>query len=88
VYDPGLAEPNPPAVRVSFNIVDVKTGQVVIGARDIDPTSSNEKGSPVMAVGIKVPLDRFPAGSYRVDMQASDAAGAHSTTRTVLFDSE
>jgi len=88
VYDPGLTEPNPPAIKVSFNIVDVKTGQTVIGARDIDPTSSNEKGSSVMAVGIKLPLDRFPAGSYRVDMQASDAAGAHSTTRTVLFDSE
>ncbi|HXQ26479.1 MAG TPA: VWA domain-containing protein [Candidatus Acidoferrales bacterium] len=88
IYDPELAGPNPPAVKVSFNIVDVKTGEPIASAHDLAPAPSNEKGNSVMPVGLKLPLDQFPPGFYRLDMQASDANGARSTIRTVLFESE
>jgi hypothetical protein len=88
VYDPHLTDPNPPAVRVAFNIVDAKTGEVVLGAHDIDTSSYLETGNPVVPLGLKVPIDQLPPGSYRLDFQASDASGALSAVRSVGFDAE
>jgi VWFA-related protein len=88
VYDPHLTDPNPPAVRISFNIVNPKTGQVVIGAHNIDTSSYLEKGNPVVPLGLKVPIDQLPPGTYRLDFQASDANGALSAVRSVGFEAE
>ncbi|HEY4710604.1 MAG TPA: VWA domain-containing protein [Candidatus Acidoferrales bacterium] len=88
VYDPHLTDPNPPAVRIAFNIVNAKTGVVVIGAHNIDTSSYLEKGNPVVPLGLKVPIDQLPPGSYRLDFQASDANGALSVVRSVGFDAE
>lgn len=88
VYDPALADATPPAVRVSFNIVDMKTGQPILSAHDIDPSGSMDKGSPVMPVGLKIPVDQLRPGSYRLDMQAYDGAGSKTAIRTVQFDAE
>jgi VWFA-related protein len=88
VYDPALTGATPPAVRVSFNIVNTKTGEAVLGAHNIDPSGFADKGSPVMPVGLKVPVDQLPPGSYRLDMQASDTAGFKTAIRTVQFDAE
>jgi VWFA-related protein len=88
VYNPHLADPNPPASHVSFNIVDTKTGQVILGAHGIDVSSFAEKGSTVVPLGLKLPVDQLPPGSYRLDFQASDATGARSAIRSVEFDSE
>lgn len=88
VYDPHLTDPNPPAMRVSFNIVNVKTGEVVFGAHGLDPAPFLEKGNTVVPVGFKVPLEQLPAGSYRLDFQASDGNGAFTKIRSVGFESE
>jgi VWFA-related protein len=88
VYNPHLVDPNPPAFHVAFNIVDTKTGQVILGAHGIDVSSFVQKGSTVVPLGLKLPVDQLPPGSYRLDFQASDANGAHSAIRSVEFDSE
>jgi VWFA-related protein len=88
VYDPHLTEPNPPALRVSFNIVDLKSGQVVLGGQGLDPAPFIEKGNTVVPLGIKLPLDQLAPGSYRLDFQASDASGALTPIRSVGFDAE
>ncbi len=88
VYDPHLTDPNPPAVRIAFNIVNAKTGEVVIGAHNIDTSSYLEKGNPVLPLGLKVPIDQLPPGTYRLDFQASDANGGLSVVRSVGFDAE
>jgi hypothetical protein len=88
LYDPHLNNPNPPAVRVAFNVVNVKTGEVVEGAHDVDVTSFLEKGNTVVPLGLKVPVDELPPGSYRIDFQASDASGALSAVRSAAFDAE
>jgi hypothetical protein len=61
---------------------------VVIGAHNIDTSSYLEKGNPVVPLGLKVPIDQLPPGSYRLDFQASDANGALSVVRSVGFDAE
>ncbi len=88
IYDPRLADPNPPALRVSFRIVDVKTGEAVLAGHNIDPSAYINKGSPVLPIGLMLPFDKLQPGSYRLDLQASDAAGAHTTIRAVQFDAE
>jgi VWFA-related protein len=88
VYDPSLTDPNPPAVRISFNIVDAKTGEIVMGAHDIDTSSYLEKGNSVVPLGLKLPIDQLPSGSYRLDFQASDTSGALSAVRSVGFEAE
>jgi VWFA-related protein len=88
VYNPHLADPNPPAFHVSFNIVDTKTGQVILGAHGIDVSSFVQKGSTVVPLGLKLPVDQLPPGSYRLDFQASDANGARSAIRSVEFDAQ
>jgi VWFA-related protein len=88
IYDPHLVDPNPPALRVSFNIVDLKSGQVVLGGHGLDPAPFIEKGNPVVPLGLKLPLDQLAPGSYRLDFQASDASGARTPIRSVGFDAE
>jgi VWFA-related protein len=88
VYDPHLLEANPPALRVSFNIVDLKSGQVVLGSHGLDPAPFIEKGNTVVPLGMKIPLDQLAPGSYRLDFQASDASGAITPIRSVGFDAE
>ena len=88
VYDPHLTDPNPPAVRIAFNIVNAKAGEIVVGAHNIDASSYQEKGNTVVPLGLKVPIDQLPPGSYRLDFQASDATGALSAVRSVGFEAE
>ena len=88
VYDPHLADANPPALRVSFNIVDLKSGQIVLGAHGMDPAPFIEKGNTVVPLGLKLPLDQLPPGTYRMDFQASDASGAVTPIRSVGFSAE
>jgi len=88
VYNPNLAGPNPPAVKLSYRIVDLKTGQPVIGGHDIDTSQFVNKGSPVLPIGLKVPVDQLPPGTYRLDLQATDSVGARTIIRAVQFEAE
>ncbi len=88
LYDPGLATATPPALRVSYVIVDRKTGKAIVGGKDIDPSIFMEKGSPVLPVGIKVPVDQLQPGPYRIEIQAYDGSGVRTAVRQVDFDAE
>jgi hypothetical protein len=88
LYDPHLNDPNPPALRIAFNVVNAKTGEIIAGAHDVDVSSFVEKGNTVVPLGLTVPIDQLPPGSYRLDFQASDASGALSAVRSVGFDAE
>jgi VWFA-related protein len=88
VYEPLMTNADPPAVRVSYRVVDAKTGQEVLNMQNLDPSYSIEKGNPVVPVGFKVPVDRLAPGSYRLDVQAYDATGSLSTIRTVQFEAQ
>jgi len=88
IYDPGLESQNPRSVRLDYAIVDVKTGQGVLGGRGIDLTSFINKGSPVVPIGLRLPVDHLDPGSYRLDIEASNDAGDHTRIRSVKFDTE
>jgi hypothetical protein len=88
VYDPSLTTANPPAIRVAFLVVDTKTGNAVLPVEAVDASQFVEKGNPVVALGLKLPLDKLPSGSYRLKVQASDVSGNLSQVRSVEFAEE
>ena len=88
LYDPGLATATPPVLRISYVIVDRKTGKPIAGGKDIDPSVFMEKGSPVLPVGLKIPVDQLQPGPYRIEIQGYDASGARTAVRQVDFDAE
>jgi hypothetical protein len=47
-----------------------------------------QKGNPVIPLALKVPVDTFPPGEYRLEMVAGEAGGAMSKVRTVTFTAE
>jgi len=87
VYDPHLLDDKPPALHIAFNIVNTKTGETVMSSRGVSATSV-EKGNTVVPLGLKIPVDKLDPGSYRLDLQATDDAGARSRIRSVAFDTE
>ena len=85
VYAPQLVEANPPKVLVSFVVVDPKTGKGVTGATKLDMASFIQKGSSVIPVALKVPLDGMQPGEYKLQFQANVEGGGYSQIRTLPF---
>jgi hypothetical protein len=70
---------------VSFVVVDPKTGKGVTGATKLDMASFIQKGSPVIPVALKVPLDGMQPGEYKLQFQANLEGGGFSQIRTLPF---
>src|SRR5579862_4089501 len=85
VYDPGVANPSPPAIRVAYQVVDQKTGKPIFATGTIDASPFVEKGSPMVPLALMIPTDTFAPGAYRIELQAGEAGGASSPVRTVDF---
>jgi VWFA-related protein len=90
IYEPLLASSSssPPQVGVQLKVLDRKTGQAKIDSGMVTAASFIQKGSPVIPVGLKLPVNTLDPGSYRVELVAIDSAGNHSTTRTADFELE
>jgi VWFA-related protein len=85
IYDPNLQGEKPPAVKVGYRLIDEKTGKTLFSTGGIDTASFIRKGSPVIPVALKIPLDNVPPGTYRVDVQAIEQGGAQTQIRTAIF---
>ena len=85
VYDPGVANPNPPSLRVAYQVVDQKSGKPIFATGTIDASPFVEKGSPMVPLALVIPTDTFAPGIYRIELQAGEAGGASSPVRTVDF---
>jgi len=88
IYDPHLTDTNPPAVGCEYVVIDQKTGNKVLTTGGIPVANFEQKGNPVIPLALKVPIDTFPPGDYRLEMWAGEAGGAVSKVRTVTFTAE
>ena len=88
VYDPDLASPNPASLQVVYQVVDTKTGETIFSTGGLDVGKFVEKGSSVVPLGLKVPLDQLPPGVYRLDIQAVGVSGERTPIRSVQFSAE
>jgi VWFA-related protein len=84
IYAPALAGPNPPKVGVKMTVVDRKTGEKKI---DSGGAAADAKaGSPLVPLGLKLPVAELAPGSYRLELKAVDSAGNVSQPRTADFE--
>jgi len=87
IYEPLLVGANPPQVGVELRLVDRKTGQQKVDSGLVEVASFIRAGNPVIAVGLKLPVSALAAGSYRVELTASDSVGK-SLVRSADFEVE
>ncbi len=85
IYAPQLADANPPTVKCTYLIADPKTGKPLGSLAGIDMTPYIQKGSPVIPVALKLPVENFPVGEYILKIQASQSDGALTQIRSVNF---
>jgi len=82
-----IYEPQPAlGVSVTLRVLDRKTGERKLdtGVLAIDRHST---GAPTIPVAKRIPIDSLPPGSYRLELEASDAAGK-SALRSADFEIE
>lgn len=85
VYDPKLTEEKPPTVGAQIRIVDRKTGELKVDSGGVDVMNFVRKGSPVVPIGLQLPLTQLTAGGYRLEMRAIESSG-RTVSRTTDFD--
>jgi VWFA-related protein len=84
VYDPLLVADNPPRVGVQLRVLD-KAGAQKVDSGVNEIAQFIQKGSPVVPVGLRLPVDALTAGVYKLELRAMDSAG-RTTVRTVDFE--
>jgi len=85
VYDPLLTSEKPPIVAIGYEVSDRATGKKVFSSGTIRADEFIQKGSPVVPVGLRVPMKDLPAGTYQLVMQAVDSAKNQTPGRGILF---
>jgi hypothetical protein len=86
IYDPLLTTSTPPKVRIQMRVVDRKTGEQKVDVGG--PAPGVRAGDPVIALGVKLPMDKLAPGSYRLELKAADSAGNSTPARTADFEVE
>ena len=87
IYEPGLVGPQPPQVGLVMKIVDRKTGE---SKQDTGmmKVPVDQPGSPMIPLGLKLPVNSLTAGSYRVELLVADTTGGKTVTRSTDFEVE
>ena len=86
IYDPHLADANPPKVGIQVLVLDRKTGEKKVDMGGLIP--SVPAGNPVVPFGMQLPLDKLTPGSYQLDIKAIDTAGNTTAIRKTDFEVE
>jgi len=88
VYEPLLLGASHPKVGLELRVVDRKTGEQKMDAGFSNTETSMQQGNPVIPVGMKLPVNTLPPGSYRAELKAMDSAGNSSKARIAEFEVE
>lgn len=86
VYEPALmGVGNDARIGIQYSVVDRKTNQPAFRSNTIVVNQFAQAGNPVIPVGTLLPLDKFQAGDYRLEVNALDSEGHHSPVRSTDF---
>lgn len=88
IYAPNINDTKPPVVVMAYNVIDQKTGKSVFASGAINASEFVVKGNPVIPVALRVPVENFPPGSYRLELQAGEMGGKLSPIRSTEFQEE
>jgi hypothetical protein len=88
VYAPSVLGANPPQVGLEFTIVDLKTNEqkMAVGVQNL--ASAMQPGSPLIPIGLKLPVASLTPGSYHVKLKGLDSAGNSTGVRSADFEVE
>jgi len=86
IYDPLLTTATPPKVIVQMVVMDRKTRQKKFETGG--PVADAKPGTPVAPVGLRLPFDQLPPGSYELEVRAGDSTGRYTPVRTANFELE
>jgi VWFA-related protein len=85
IYDSLLTSANPPAkVGIKLAVINRKSGEKKIESSAA--ASDAKAGNALVPLGLKLPVDMLPPGSYRLELKAVDSAGNTSQPRTADFE--
>ncbi len=84
IYDSLLTSDKPPKVGIKMAVIDRKTGEKKI--ETADAAKDAKPGNALVPVGLKLPVDTLPPGSYQLQLTAMDTAGNTSQVRTADFE--
>ena len=85
VYEPGIVGANPPSVTVRLQILDLKTNKIVQAVNPADSAPYAVPGDPIISIGGGIDISTLAEGSYQLQAQATDSAGASTPWRSVNF---
>lgn len=88
VYDPLLTGEKPPQIGLEYRIVDKKSGENKLDVGVMDTKDQIKPGNPTVPIGVRLPLETLPPGSYRVDLRAQDSLGNTTGFHTADFELE
>ncbi|MGA9041098.1 MAG: hypothetical protein WB421_11230 [Terriglobales bacterium] len=85
LYEPLLVTQPAATVQSQLKITNVKTGELKVdtGVRRAAPWI--QPGSSVIRIAEELSVEKLPAGSYRLEVQASDSAGKSTVWRAAEF---
>ena len=84
IYEP-LLKQQTTEVYMHLKVSNLKTGSVVLDSGLIGAANWVLPGDPVIPIGFSLGTQNLDKGDYRVDVQASDAAGRASSWRQANF---
>ena len=87
VYEPDNVDKEPPQLGVELSVVDKKSGAVQGNSGLIDFTKLQQQGSPVVPIGLKLPVAQLAPGTYLANYTVKDNRG-RTATRSVEFEVE
>lgn len=85
VYEPLLADANPPKVMLEVLLLNAKTGEQKAHFAVKDTSALIKAGNPMIPVGVQIPVSQLDPGEYRVEMRALDSVGNTTKMRTADF---
>ncbi|HUJ21095.1 MAG TPA: VWA domain-containing protein [Bryobacteraceae bacterium] len=88
IYEPLLQGNHPPIVGIQLRVVDRKTGEAKQDTGLMNVANLIHAGSPVVPVGMKLPMNVLTAGMYRAEIKAVDSVGHESAMRSADFEIE
>jgi VWFA-related protein len=86
IYEPLLTSATPPRVGFAYRIFDRASNKDIFFTGLAPADEFIQKGNPVIPAGMVVKVKDLAPGSYRLMVQAADAAGNHAPDRVVDFD--
>ena len=87
VYPPPSTGSTAPHLTMRLRLLDEATGTEAWNSGDFDLSSLAKAGDRIVAVAVRLPVAKLPAGNYRAELKVTDGTGA-GATRTVSFRTE